>query len=240
MNCTDAGVAQYTRAGLLEQHYQKYLHGDVGLFSLPDTPRLRILSTDLGEGSLCAFHCDGLLLHRRTASGHDEFEKLQIGFATVAMSVAALSAFPSVFPSLGLRGSDVGTLKGEFLRHAFTDGGIYDNLGLRIFRHLQGTSLRETAGFGERDVLDRGAILGVLRNVAGHSQEAPLGKLREILNRNQETSNSISPSEESVIAAFNNIGSVLKTEELHREPAFRIVSLLHENSDSPDPIQYRK
>ncbi|MDA7864533.1 hypothetical protein N9B24_00250 [bacterium] len=67
----------------------------------------------------------------------------------------------------------------------------------------------------------------------------------EILNRNQEISNSISPSEESVIAAFNNIGSVLKTEQLHREPAFRNLSLLdegaqsllHEYSDSPDPME---
>ena len=236
---------QYTRAGLLEQHYQKYLYGDVGLFSLPDTPRLYILSTDLSEGSLCAFHRDGLLLHRRTASGHDEFEKLQIGLATVAMAVAASSAFPGFFPPLELRGSDVGALEGEFSRHAFTDGGIYDNLGLRMFRHLQSTSLRETAEFGERDVLDRGAILGVLRNAAGHSEETPLGKLWKILNRNQEISNSINPSEESVIAAFNNIGSVLKTEELHREPAFRNVSLLdegaqsllHEYSDSPDPME---
>lgn len=117
------------------------------------------------------------MLHRRTASGHDEFEKLQIGLATVAMAVAASSAFPGFFPPLELRGSDVGALEGEFSRHAFTDGGIYDNLGLRMLRHLQSTSLRETAEFGERDVLDRGAILGVLRNAAGYSEEIPLGKL---------------------------------------------------------------
>jgi predicted acylesterase/phospholipase RssA len=236
---------QYTRAGLLEQHYQKFLYGDVGLFSLPDTPRLYILSTDLSEGSLCAFHRDGLLLHRRTASGHDEFEKQQIGLATVAMAVAASSAFPGFFPPLELRGSDVGALEGEFSRHAFTDGGIYDNLGLRMFRHLQSSALRETAEFGERDILNRTAILGVLRNAAGHSDETPLGRLWKILSRNQGTSDSSSPSDENVIAAFNNIGSVLKTEELHRDPVFQRVSLLdegaqsllHEYSDSPDPME---
>ena len=236
---------QYTRAGLLEQHYQKYLYGDVGLFSLPDTPRLYILSTDLSEGSLCAFHRDGLLLHRRTASGHDEFEKLQIGLATVAMAVAASSAFPGFFPPLELQGSDVGALEGEFSRHAFTDGGIYDNLGLRMFRHLQSSSLRETAEFGERDILNRNAILGVLRNAAGHSEETPLGKLWQLLNSNQGSSASSSPSEESVTAAFNNIGPMLQTEQLHRYPVFQTVSLsdegaqslLHEYSDSPDPMQ---
>jgi predicted acylesterase/phospholipase RssA len=236
---------QYTRAGLLEQHYQKFLYGDVGLFSLPDTPRLYILSTDLSEGSLCAFHRDGLLLHRRTASGHDEFEKQQIGLATVAMAVAASSAFPGFFPPLELCGSDVGALEGEFSRHAFTDGGIYDNLGLRMFRHLQSSALRETAEFGERDILNRAAILGVLRNAAGHSDETPLGRLWKILSRNQGTSDSSSPSDENVIAAFNNIGSVLKTEELHRDPVFQRVSLLdegaqsllHEYSDSPDPME---
>ena len=235
---------QYTRAGLLEQHYQQHLYGDVGLFSLPDSPRLYILSTDLSEGSLCAFHREGLLLHRRTASGHDEFEKLQIGLATVAMAVAASSAFPGFFPPLELRGSDVGALEGEFARHAFTDGGIYDNLGLRMFRHLQSSSLREVSEFGEQDILNRDAILGALRNAAGQSDGTPSGKLWNLLHSNHETHSGNAPSEEALAAALSNIGTVLNTTEMHRDPVFRTVrmedesaqSLLNEYSDSPDPM----
>lgn len=236
---------QYTRAGLLEQHYQKYLYGDVGLFSLPDTPRLYILSTDLSEGSLCAFHREGLLLHRRTASGHDEFEKLQIGLATVAMAVAASSAFPGFFPPLELRGSDVGALEGEFARHAFTDGGIYDNLGLRMFRHLQSSSLREVSEFGAQDILNRDAVFEALKNAAGQSRDVPSGKLWSILNSNLQAPGVGTPSDEELNAAFSNIGSVLKTKELHRDPIFQKVrlrdesaqALLNEFRDSPDPME---
>ena len=236
---------QYTRAGLLEQHYQKYLYGDVGLFSLPDAPRLYILSTDLSEGSLCAFHREGLLLHRRTASGHDEFEKMQIGLATVAMAVAASSAFPGFFPPLELRGSDVGALEGEFSRHAFTDGGIYDNLGLRMFRHLQSSSLREVSEFSEHDVLNREALLGALRNTATQSDRTPSGKLWELLNSNPETPATGTPSEETLVAALGNLATVLETKEMHRDPVFQQVKLLDEGaqalmneySDSPDPME---
>jgi hypothetical protein len=35
----------------------------------------------------------------------------------------------------------VGATEGEFPRHAFSDGGIYDNLGLRMFRYLHGLDL---------------------------------------------------------------------------------------------------
>jgi predicted acylesterase/phospholipase RssA len=133
---------QLTRAGLLEQHYERYLYGDLGLFHLPETPRLYILATNLSEGSLCAFHRDGLLLQRRSRRGREvHFEQLELGLATVPMAVAASSAFPGFFPPLELCGRDVGAKAGEFDRHAFTDGGIYDNVGLRMFRHLQQAAL---------------------------------------------------------------------------------------------------
>ena len=57
---------QYTRAGLLEQHYEKFLYGDRALFNLPVTPQLYILATNLSEGSLCAFQRGGILLQKRS------------------------------------------------------------------------------------------------------------------------------------------------------------------------------
>src|SRR5689334_9857466 len=53
------------------------------------------------------------------------------------MAVAASSAFPGFFPPLELTGRDVGARGGEFGRQAFTDGGVFDNLGVRMFRWLQ-------------------------------------------------------------------------------------------------------
>jgi len=135
-------VRQYTRAGLLERHYEEYLYGDTGLMQLPESPHLYILATNLSEGSLCAFCREGLMLQRRLGPGKAmEVQTVPMGLATVPMAVAASSAFPGLFPPLELSSKDVGATEGEFSRHAFTDGGIYDNLGLRMFRFLQGLDL---------------------------------------------------------------------------------------------------
>jgi predicted acylesterase/phospholipase RssA len=126
-----------SRTGLLEYHYEKFLYGDTSLFELPEQPRLHILATNLSEGCLCAFSRDGLLMMRRRAQGVYRPERIQVGLATVAMAVTASSAFPGFFPPLELRGVDVGAARGDFGRQAYTDGGVFDNLGVRIFRFLE-------------------------------------------------------------------------------------------------------
>jgi len=132
-------VRQYTRTGLLERHYEEYLYGDTGLLQLPESPHLYILATNLSEGSLCAFCREGLIIQRRSGPGNAmELRTVPMGLATVPMAVTASSAFPGLFPPIELTSKDVGATEGEFSRHAFTDGGIYDNLGLRMFRFLQG------------------------------------------------------------------------------------------------------
>src|SRR5207248_7123644 len=118
-----------SRTGLLEYHYEKFLYGDKSLFELPELPRLHILATNLSEGCLCAFSRDGLLMMRRRAEGVYRADRIHVGLATVAMAVTASSAFPGFFPPLELRGVDVGTVQGEFGRQAYTDGGVFDNLG---------------------------------------------------------------------------------------------------------------
>jgi predicted acylesterase/phospholipase RssA len=126
-----------TRTGLLEYHYEKYLFGDVSLFELPERPRLHVLATNLSEGCLCSFTRDGLLMVRGGPGGLYHLERVAMGLATVAMAVTASSAFPGFFPPLELTGTDVGSGDGEFGRHAYTDGGVYDNLGVRMFRCLE-------------------------------------------------------------------------------------------------------
>ena len=126
-----------SRVGLLEWHYEHYLYGDTSLFELPETPQLHILATNLSEGAMCSFNRDGLWIVRRQLGQRFNIDRIHVGLATVPMAVTASSAFPGFFPPLELTGADVGTGLGEFGRQAYTDGGVFDNLGVRMFRCLE-------------------------------------------------------------------------------------------------------
>jgi predicted acylesterase/phospholipase RssA len=63
------------------------------------------------------------------------FELAKSGLTTIPMAVTASSAFPGFFPPLQLTAADVGADESRFPPHLFTDGGVYDNLGVRMFRH---------------------------------------------------------------------------------------------------------
>lgn len=126
-----------TRTGLLQSSYENFLYGDVSLFQLPESPQLHILATNLSEGCLCSFNRDGLLMLRRHDGKLPHLDHIDVGLATVAMAVTASSAFPGFFPPLELTAADVGNTSGEFFRSAYTDGGVFDNLGVRMFRCLE-------------------------------------------------------------------------------------------------------
>jgi predicted acylesterase/phospholipase RssA len=125
-----------TRTGLLEYHYEKYLFGDVSLFQLPEKPRLHLLATNLSEGRLCSFNRLGLWILCRESGHGFRIDHKPIGLATIPMAVAASSAFPGFFPPSEMTGADVGASEGEFGRQAYTDGGVFDNLGVRMFHYL--------------------------------------------------------------------------------------------------------
>lgn len=128
-----------TRPGLLEQYYEKHLYGDRCLFDLPQSPSLYILATNISEGCICAFSRDGIVMQHRVPGAGRQFENVSAGLATIPMAVAASSAFPGFFPPLQIRGTDIGARPGEFDRYAFTDGGVFDNLGVRMFRLMEKT-----------------------------------------------------------------------------------------------------
>ena len=219
---------QFTRAGLLEQHYEKFLYGDTSLFSLPDRPKLYILATNLSEGSMCAFYRDGLLLQRRTPGRHDRFEKVRIGLATVPMAVAASSAFPGFFPPLELRNWEVGAKEGEFSKHAFTDGGIYDNIGLRMFRHMQRTSLCDESAPEVTDVLDPEAVTSALLSGSQSPENTPLRRLWERLSTlDPDISDARSRLEPKQHIRFlvEGLSTIIRDDELYRDPAFQDVTL---------------
>jgi predicted acylesterase/phospholipase RssA len=126
---------QLTRTGWLENQYEKHLFGDKSLFELPERPELHILATNLSEGFLCSFNRDGLWMMQEKA-GRSQIERIRVALMTVSMAVTASSAFPGFFPPLELTGRDVGARGGEFGRQTYTDGGVFDNLGVRMFPWL--------------------------------------------------------------------------------------------------------
>ncbi|WP_165251418.1 patatin-like phospholipase family protein [Paludisphaera soli] len=128
---------RYTRAGMLEYHYQKHLYGDTCLYELPDKPELHILATNLSEGCITSFTRSGLILQRRLPGDRIQFERIQAGLATIPLAVAASSAFPGFFPPIQVRSQDIGASEAAFSHQAFTDGGVFDNLGIRAFRFIE-------------------------------------------------------------------------------------------------------
>jgi hypothetical protein len=95
----------------------------------------------------------------RRQPGHGlRIDRIHAALATVPMAVTASSAFPAFFPPIELTGADVGTGAGEFGRHAYTDGGVFDNLGVRMFHCLEKSHLT-----------DKNALDGVLVSDVGKS-----------------------------------------------------------------------
>jgi predicted acylesterase/phospholipase RssA len=126
-----------SRSGLLEAYYQNHLYGEKCLYELPKSPELHLLSTNVSEGCLCSFTRDGLIMQRRLPGDKLEFERIAAGLATVPLAVAASSAFPGFFPPISVRAADIGASELVFNRQSFTDGGIFDNLGVRAFRFIE-------------------------------------------------------------------------------------------------------
>lgn len=153
------------RTGLLEYHYEQYLFGDRSVFELPETPQLHILATNLSEGRLCSFNREGLWNIRRERGGGFQIDRVSVGLATVSMAVAASSAFPGFFPPMLLTEDDVGATSGAFGRQSFTDGGVFDNLGVRMFRFLAKSAGEEQRPWDGVLVSDTGKPFEVQSNV---------------------------------------------------------------------------
>jgi predicted acylesterase/phospholipase RssA len=168
-----------TRTGLLEYHYERYLYGDKSLFELPERPQLHILATNLSEGCLCSFNRNGLLMVRRQPGGTVRADRIHVGLATVAMAVTASSAFPGFFPPLELTDADVGAA-GEFGRQAYTDGGVFDNLGVRMFHCLERLLLAESP-LDRDDFVDFPAAVGAVLGASQTHAETPLRRVAQIV-----------------------------------------------------------
>ena len=166
-----------TRTTLLEQHYRDHLFGDTCLHQLPRSPELHILCTNLSGGGLSSFTRDGLLMETRDEYGRSTMRLHEVGLATVPMAVAASSAFPGFFPPLELNAETVGASPGQFQTQFFTDGGVYDNLGVRMFQHIN-NKLQES--LDEEDFIDVAAAMDAWKQASLRQEPTPLRRLVEI------------------------------------------------------------
>jgi predicted acylesterase/phospholipase RssA len=211
-----------TRTGLLEHHYEKYLYGDVSLFELPDRPQLHILATNLSEGCLCSFNRDGLLMVRRHSGGSYRIDRIHAGLATVAMAVTASSAFPAFFPPIELTATDIGAAAGEFTRQGYTDGGIFDNLGVRMFRYLERPILAESP-LSREDFFEFDEAIHSLQEASKSSEETPLRRLAQVLRSAcaQQDPVLLTEKPESVIAGMSTESKQAGLPQLAQRPPDR-------------------
>ena len=215
---------QLTRTGLLEYHYEKYLYGDTCLFQLRDRPRLYILATNLSEGCLCAFTRDGLLMQRRRPGHRFEFDRIHTGLATIPMAVTASSAFPGFFPPLELRGEDIGADSSKFSRSVFTDGGVYDNLGVRMFRHLERSLLVREIRIGRDDFADAEHVGHVLESAEQSPEDTPLRRLAQMIALPRSAGPPAGSGDEHLDGLLQGLWDVMNHVNLAREPAFARLS----------------
>ena len=164
-----------TRTGLLEQEYES-ISMETPVCSSCPRPERHILATNLSEGCLCSFNRNGLLIMHRQPGHAVHIERMHVGLATVPMVVTASSAFPGFFPPVELTGEEVAARGGEFGRQAYTDGGVFDNLGVRLFRCLERRRLVETSRSAD-DFFDFPAVLETLWRQASPARTQRLAGL---------------------------------------------------------------
>jgi S1-C subfamily serine protease/predicted acylesterase/phospholipase RssA len=96
-------------------------------------PDIQILSTSVTTGRLCSFDKLGLTLMNETKENKDERHKrIETDRFPVSTAVAASSAFPPVFSPVAITKEMFQAVENEFPHTEYlTDGGVYDNLGIR-------------------------------------------------------------------------------------------------------------
>jgi predicted acylesterase/phospholipase RssA len=151
-----------TANAVLERYYARFLYGDRCLYELPERPTLHILATNVSNGGLSVFNRNGLFIQQRADVGGPGFERVSGQLASIARVVGASSAFPGFFPPVAIRAADLGVREGQFPTEWFTDGGVYDNLGMRAFSWLK----QQDAEIDQILVSDAGKPFQVLSDAA--------------------------------------------------------------------------
>ncbi|PQO44634.1 patatin-like phospholipase family protein [Blastopirellula marina] len=155
---THHSARNFTPNAILEKCYERYLYGDRCLYELPESPMLHVLATSVSNGGLTVFNRNGVHIQQRCEQGGVRFDFVEGRMASIPRVVGASSAFPGFFPPVEFTAADLGVRDGEFPPEYFTDGGVYDNLGIRAFSWLKANG----ATFDEVYVSDAGKPFQIL------------------------------------------------------------------------------
>src|SRR4051794_30723117 len=157
---------------------------------------------------------------RRQPGHRFRVARIPTGRAPVPMAVAASSAFPGFFPPVELTGADVGASVGEFGRQAYTDGGVFDNLGVRMFHCLEKSLLTD------KNALDGVLVSDVGKKISIRGGQRAGGIIRTSMRSSDILMDRVWQLETEAVAEtpgfiFARISDVVKPEEdptaLHEE-----------------------
>ncbi len=123
---------------------------------------LHILTTNVSNGGLSVFNRKGLFIQQRNVKGKPTFQHIPGQLASLPRVVGASSAFPGFFPPVDITAADLGVREGAYPTEWFTDGGVYDNLGIRAFSWLRLQDLQ----FDQILVSDAGKPFQILSEAA--------------------------------------------------------------------------
>jgi hypothetical protein len=156
-----------------------------------------------------------LLVQHRLPDGTTRFEPVPSALATIPMAVTASSAFPGFFPPLLLTAVDVGAEESQFPPHVFTDGGVYDNLGVRMFRYIQQSWMGQDSPLRSDDFVDPAAAARALEAAATDGSSG-LGRLAQLVQMRSAMPTSPVSAERLPQALWN----VIDLDRLYTESAF--------------------
>lgn len=216
---------------LLQEYYGR-LYGDANLEQLRATPGktrpvLNILTTNLTTATLCSFGTDGFRSEAAAATGRSPRARVHITAATPTLSfaVGASSAFPGMFSPLRLTAAELGKYDAalEPAEQFITDGGVYDNLGIRKF-------LSDPEALGR---LDRVFVSNASLELKTGGGREHVGMIRTALRASDILSHRVHQLESSSMERLSGDASAVKFIPIHiREVVTREEEpeALHENS----------
>jgi predicted acylesterase/phospholipase RssA len=115
----------------LQREYETQLYPRKELRHLASdqtAPQLYVLATNFTTGQMCAFHHDGFYVHKKDGTPPTPHPNNNL---PVALAVAASSSFPALFSPVRLTQQDFPANDYFSVPCALTDGGVYENLGIR-------------------------------------------------------------------------------------------------------------
>jgi predicted acylesterase/phospholipase RssA len=215
-----------TANGLMESELNRYLYSGRCVHELPAHPQVHILATSISEGGMCGFHREGLHLQRRSSGQPDRLEFVPAQLTPIALAVAASAAFPGFFSPVQVRAADIGAQEGQFPTQMLTDGGVYDNLGVRAFHWMKKV-------WAERNLTVTAADLDprVLVALAGTTQESTPPPLRWLTAHLPEGVRALlaqslpEPRPELLSEIAATLSNLLKHQALQQTPEFASATL---------------